>query len=222
MVIEVNFLKQALNNLLNDKSLHDEVVLLKKRLDSMSSNLQSFKNTSDDLKSSEKKLSSNIDISRYVEMQLFLEHKAHVAAEIKALNDRIDELKRLLDDLVIALNEKLSISDFKKFEDLIYLKIEELKNACNKKFADKNETAKNLKYLDSQIKNILEIYIKHKEKGDNWLLAKKPLNGHSCASCEAYIGELHENSQPIHWNKYPMRDPSDKLYRVFISFFIIY
>jgi len=222
LVIEVNFLKQALNNLLNDKSLHDEVVLLKKRLDSMSSNLQSFKNTSDDLKSSEKKLSSNIDISRYVEMQLFLEHKAHVAAEIKALNDRIDELKRLLDDLVIALNEKLSISDFKKFEDLIYLKIEELKNACNKKFADKNETAKNLKYLDSQIKNILEIYIKHKEKGDNWLLAKKPLNGHSCASCEAYIGELHENSQPIHWNKYPMRDPSDKLYRVFISFFIIY
>ena len=145
---------------------------------------------------------------------MFLDFKSHTAAEIKALNDRIDELRRLLDDLINALNDKVSINDFRNFEELILLKIEELKNACNKKFADKNETAKNLKYLDSQIKNILEIYIKNKEKGDNWLLAKKPFGGHSCASCEAYIGDLHYNSQPIHWNKYPMRDPNDKLYRV--------
>ena len=72
-----------------------------------------------------------------------------------------------------------------------------------------------MKYLDSQIKQILEIYVKNKEKGDNWLLAKKPFGGHSCASCETYLGELQDNSQPIHWNKYPMRDPNDKLYRVY-------
>lgn len=213
--MEVNFLKQALNNLLNDKSLHDEVVYLKKKIESINSHLQNFKSSSDETtKNSEKKIQQNMDFSRYVELQLFLDHKSHVTSEIKALNDRIDELQRLLNDLVNALNDKLSINDFKQFEDLIYLKIEELKNACNKKFADKNETAKNLKYLDSQIKNILEIYIKNKEKGDNWLLAKKPFGGHSCASCEAYIGDLQDHSQPIHWNKYPMRDPSDKLYRV--------
>lgn len=55
------------------------------------------------------------------------------------------------------------------------------------------------------------------EKGDNWLLAKKPLGGNSCASCEAYIGDLHDNSQYVAWNKYPMRDPNDKLYRVNIN-----
>ena len=54
------------------------------------------------------------------------------------------------------------------------------------------------------------------EKGDNWLLAKKPLGGNSCASCEAYIGDLHDNTQYVPWNKYPMRDPNDKLHRVII------
>lgn len=209
-------MKNTLENLLNDKSLHDELIWLKKKIDSINSHLQNLKHTPDEIKTSDKKISGNFDHSRFVDIQLFLDYKSHMAAEIKAINDRIDELQRLLDDLVNAIDRKLSIDEFKKFEDLIYLKIEELKNACNKKFADKNETAKNLKYLDSQIKNILEIYIKNKEKGDNWLLAKKPIGGHSCASCEAYIGDLHENNQPIHWNKYPMRDPSDKLYRVIL------
>jgi len=207
-------LKKTLNNLLNDKTLEDEVARLKKKFEAINTHLNSFKPSSEDVKSSQNKLSGNVDFSRFVEMQLFLDFKSHNSAEIKALNDIIDELRRLLDDLINALNEKVTINDFRNFEELILLKIEELKNACNKKFADKNETAKNLKYLDSQIKNILEIYIKNKEKGDNWLLTKKPLGGHSCASCETYIGDLHENSQPIHWNKYPMRDPNDKLYRV--------
>ena len=52
------------------------------------------------------------------------------------------------------------------------------------------------------------------DKGENWLLAKKPIDGFACASCEAYIGELHDNNQYIPWNKYPMRDPNEKLYRV--------
>lgn len=37
-------------------------------------------------------------------------------------------------------------------------KLEELKNGCNKKFADKNETAKNLKYLDQQVYKIYNYF----------------------------------------------------------------
>lgn len=51
-------------------------------------------------------------------------------------------------------------------------------------------------------------------KADNWLLAKKPIGGNSCASCEAYIGDLWENREFIPWNKMPIRDPSDKVYRI--------
>ena len=45
------------------------------------------------------------------------------------------------------------------------------------------------------------------ERGDNWLIAKKPVNGYSCASCEGYIGELNDKTTDhIPWNKYPARD----------------
>ena len=62
------------------------------------------------------------------------------------------------------------------------------------------------------------------EKGDNWLIAKKPVNGHTCASCESYIGELPDSNQYVPWNKYPIRDPNEKAYRVklfLLNFFIL-
>jgi hypothetical protein len=93
-------------------------------------------------------------------------------------------------------------------------RIEELKITANKKYADKNETGKNIKYLDSQIKHITEVYIKKMDKGDNWLLASKPFGGYKCASCESYLGDLSDKTQHLPWNKIPVRDPSERLYRV--------
>lgn len=81
-----------------------------------------------------------------------------------------------------------------------------------KKFADKQETTKNFKYLDVSIKQINEMNQKRMEKGENWLIAKKPFGGNSCASCEAFIGELAENRDYIPWNK--LKDSNDKLYRL--------
>ena len=48
----------------------------------------------------------------------------------------------------------LSIEDLKNF---ILAKLEELALACNKKFADRNETANNLKYLEDQIRKLFEL-----------------------------------------------------------------
>lgn len=91
-------------------------------------------------------------------------------------------------------------------------KIEELKVSNLKKFADKQETSKNFKYLDLSIKQINEVNQKRLEKGENWLIAKKPFGGNSCASCEAFIGDLNENKDYIPWNK--LKDSNDKLYRL--------
>ena len=159
----------------------------------------------------------NIDISKFVDMPSFIEYKNSTNLNMKLVNERLDDLYRYIKDIENMLSEKLNISDFKVFEELIVFKLEELKNACNKKFCDKNETAKNLKFLDQQIKNLLELYLKYKEKGEKWLLAKRPMDGHSCASCENYIGELNNDNIPIHWKKYPMREQNEKLYRVMIS-----
>ena len=82
-----------------------------------------------------------------------------------------------------------------------------------KKFADKIDTNKTFKYLDSQIKYLTEVFIKKSDRNDNWLIAKKPIGGHACASCEAYIGDLKEKGDFVAWNKYPQRE-RDKNYRV--------
>ena len=74
-----------------------------------------------------------------------------------------------------------------------------------------------LKNLDKDIKT---------EKGENWLIAKKPLDGHYCGSCESYLGKSLNDSTSdkfIHWNKYPIKDKAtidnkgEKIYRVNIS-----
>jgi hypothetical protein len=54
------------------------------------------------------------------------------------------------------------------------------------------------------------------EKGDNWLIAKKPLEGYKCGSCESYIGgDLPDKGQYIAWNKIQQKkDSMDKNYNV--------
>jgi hypothetical protein len=201
---------------MDDRKIIDDLNWLRKKVESLSSNFLNLKNT--DESNINNNSNSNrigmIDSSKFVEFTIFNEFKNYTLKEFENVYYKIDELRKIIDDILLALKSKISDKDLKMLEEFLLLKIDELKGACNKKFADKNETAKNLKYLDSQIKHIIEVYIKKIEKGENWLLAKKPLGGYSCASCEAYIGDLHDNSQYIPWNKYPMRDPNDKLYRI--------
>jgi hypothetical protein len=188
---------------------------LKKKVEGIATTLLSLSRTSpmDDVSGSSLNRAIQIDTSKYVEQRIFDDYKGQVQRDFDTVNAKIEELRQLIEDIIAILKTKASEKDLKNLEDFLLSKLDELKTACNKKFADKNETAKNLKYLDQQLKYIIDVYIKKMEKGDNWLLAKKPIGGFSCASCEAYIGDLHENQEFIAWNKYPARD-NDKLYRV--------
>ena len=86
-----------------------------------------------------------------------------------------------------------------------------------KKFADKIETQKSIKYIESQVKHVVEVYVKKMEKGENWLLAKKPVDGYTCASCENFIGDLNDKSHDYKpWEKYPVRNTSEKAFKVII------
>lgn len=213
LLVQINFLKDNVTQLLEDRKISDELNWLRKKVESLSSSVLSLKNNDESNNNSYNKILP-IDSSKFVEVNTFNEFKAAVGKEFDGVNIAINELRRLIEEILLQLKTKVTDKDLRNLEDYLMTKIEEVKSACNKKFADKNETAKNLKYLDGQIKHIIEVYIKKMEKGDNWLLAKKPIGGYSCASCEAYIGDLHDNTQYVPWNKYPMRDPNDKLYRI--------
>jgi hypothetical protein len=199
----------------------DDINWLRKKVENLSSSLISLKN-SDESHNNSSIVNKVIplDNSKFLETNLFNEFVRNYKNDQESGKRITDELGRYIDDIITALKSKAGDKDMKNLEDYLTSKIEELKLNSHKKFADKLETSKNIKYLDAQVKHIIDVYIKKMEKGDNWLLAKKPVNGFACASCESYIGDLHDNNQHIPWNKYPIRDPNDKAYRVFLINFI--
>ena len=154
-----------------------------------------------------------IDITKLVDTNLFNEHKKEINKKFDKIRLSFEEIARNLDDILEKLSHTPSDSDFAQFQSIIKNMIEELKLNMSKKFADKNETLKSIKFLETQIKTIQESFTKKMEGADNWLLAKKPLNNYVCASCESIIrGELDKRSEYIPWNRYPNRD--EKSYRM--------
>ena len=153
----------------------------------------------------------NIDLSKFVE-------KEELNTNIKEINNKfekvrlaIENLGRNIESILSSLSHTVNEKEMSNFQNSIKTSIDEIKISFLKKFADKIDTNKNLKLLDTQIKNLLEK--DKKDIADNWLLAKKPLNNYLCASCESVIkGELDKRADYIAWNKYPSRD--DKTYRM--------
>jgi chromosome segregation ATPase len=217
---KVNVQAAILNNLKdNYDRLQDEVNKHSTDLNFLLKKLESINSTVIKLKEGLNENGSGVvqggifDENKYVELATFNSFLKSYESEISKIKFQIEELRRYLNDLNEIVKTKASEEDMRNFETLINSKIEELRLLCNKKFADKIDTSKSLKYLDAQIKHIVDVYIKRMEKGDNWLLAKKPVGGFTCASCEAYIGELKEKNDYLAWNKYPMRE-NDKAYRI--------
>ena len=120
------------------------------------------------------------------------------------------DMSKFIDFNVFNDNKKDVNSKFEKvrlgFEDLSR-EIEEILS----KLAH-TPTDKDFSQFQTIIKNIEGIN-KRNEVGDNWLLAKKPINSYVCASCEASIrGELDKRTEYVAWNRYPQRE--DKAYRL--------
>ena len=154
-----------------------------------------------------------LDLTKLVDLNLFNENKKEVNKKFDKVRLSFEEIARNLDDILEKLSHTPSDADFAQFQSIIKNMIEELKLNMNKKYADKSETNKSIKFLETQIKTIQESFTKKMEGADNWLLAKKPLNNYVCASCESIIrGELDKRSEYIPWNRYPNRD--EKSYRM--------
>jgi hypothetical protein len=56
------------------------------------------------------------------------------------------------------------------------------------------------------------------EHEDDAMFTKKPLGGMSCASCEKDIINLYgKKADYLPWNKFPLRDPSERIARVCLN-----
>ena len=104
-------------------------------------------------------------------------------------------------------------NDLKTMERCLMNMFDELKNNFARKYMEKSEILKNFKFIEIQLKALYDSNPGMIKEGDNWLLAKKPMNNYLCASCEAYIGDLKTKNQYLAWNKIPMHE-NNKKYRM--------
>lgn len=83
-----------------------------------------------------------------------------------------------------------------------------------KKFADRNEMLRALKKLEKRLV-LLEEVMHSEDNAESAMLAKKPLGGWSCASCQKEIVNLEGvRTQYYPWAKFPQRHPTERIAKV--------
>lgn len=161
---------------------------------------------------------------QFVKEDDFDKYKLTVANEIEKIWKEIYNIKEKNDAMVEKTKDGCTTKDIEDNNNYVFQKMEEHLDELNKKFVLKNENSAALKNLEDQFKRIiLLLATKVDHENDNWLIAKKPINGYSCAACESFIGDLKEekNDKYINWKKMPMRErekekeqEKEKIYRL--------
>lgn len=215
----INALKAQITEHLDDTRDHDNLIIVMKTMETSTANLKKlleFKKTFEE----KDKRKAIVDTHKFVRQEGFNEAISNIHKSIDSNKKEFSEIRLDIDCIRTKdLNIKANLRDLKNLEDTVLTKMETLKELIRDKYVEKTMLVKNLKYLELQTKQLIE-ETKKNEKQENWLLAKKPYNGHLCASCEAYIGDLkpNTNSKYVAWNKYPIKDPIDKVFRINAGF----
>ena len=157
-------------------------------------------------------IKQNMDMASYMTKELFIEEKNKIIKKIEKTLEIENGNYAFIKKLEQKIKSSASENDLKNMEQCLINLLEELKNNLNKKYLDKNEAQKSFKYIELQLKQIIEASEMNNKEADNWMLAKKPINNYVCASCETYLGELKNKNIFLPWNKIPVRE--EKKYRM--------
>ena len=206
--------KNKVKEFMEDQTDHNNITLLLKKFEMAQNILYRSQTTMDDYEK-EKKRFQNLDPKKIVLIESFEEFKSNINKIIQNFNKEFQDMKADITDRNNKfIGSQASLKDLKNLEDDLISKMDELYNTIIDKFAEKNLILRNNKIMELKVKHLIEDY-KRNEKSDTWMLAKMPI-GHLCASCEAYLGDIKEtaNTKYVPWNKYPIKESADKLYRV--------
>jgi hypothetical protein len=145
---------------------------------------------------------------------MFNDNKKENLTKIEKVQKKLEEIEFNIEAILKKLSHTPNDTDFAQFQDIIKTMLDNLVIKNKKQFANKFETVKSYKLLETKLNTINDSYNKKVSGADNWLLAKKPLNNYQCASCESFIkGDLEQKNEFVAWNKYPNRE-ENKTYRM--------
>ena len=191
----------------------EEITELKKKLNLLNNDSEKF--TSKGIHNVVESKLNNIDLNKFISSSAFNDNKKENMTKFEKIIKKLEELEFSIDHILDKLTHTPSDVDFSQFQEIIKNMIENIVLKNKKQFANKLETAKSYKLLETKLNTINDSYNKKITGADNWLLAKKPLNSFQCASCESIIkGDLDQKGEYIAWNKYPFRDDNKSSYRM--------
>ena len=186
------------------KKLKDTMNLINRKCeDLILQNLMSTKNTEDAKYSKNSQNLIFAKMQEYLESSVFHEYLIDDNREKEKIKKDIENYKQFKEETLETLKKTATLQDLKNLEVYFEDLFDEFKGKLFKLCPKKSEITKAIKSMDLQLKNVYELIFKKEEKNENWLLAKKPLGGHICASCENYIGDLKETDEKVFWNQFP-------------------
>ena len=207
----IDILKNENGNTQDDiRKLREYVSVINRKCENLI--LQNISSNKNDEESENIQNQKNLFLSKlddYVETTVFAEFIKEESKIKEKFKKDMDNHKHFNEEIIETLKKAASIQDLKSLEDYLVDLFEEFKDKAYKYFPRKSDVNKNLRALEYQIKQLYDLIIKKDEKTDNWMLAKKPIGGFSCASCENYLGDLKENDEKVFWNQFPEHDNKD-------------
>ena len=87
-----------------------------------------------------------IDVNKFVDMFLFNEKNKEISKKFDKIRLSFEEVARNIDDILQKLSHVPTDKDFSQFQSIIKTMIDELKLSLNKKYAEKTETTKTIKF----------------------------------------------------------------------------
>ena len=204
----------AISDMKNDKTNKNNIILLSNKIDNLNDEISKL-NDEVILFDSDRKKLDEINPNNYVYKNDFEDFIESNKKTIENLKKYTYEIRSMIDDIKIGYSKgRVTLKDLKNLEDKIISKMMEFGEEINEKFAEKKFVLRNNRFLKVEINQKLDNYKSNEQKTEGtsgWLLSKKPIGGHLCASCESYIGDLQDNERYIPWNKIPTKGENDKL-----------
>jgi len=170
----MDFLKDTVTEMMEGNKVFSDLSYMRKKIETLENKVNSIKQTNhEESFYYTPKEKVGFDYSKFVYVQEYQDSCKGYNKDIFEMNKRIDELKRFLDDINNTQKSKVSDKDLKNLEsiyisyiiiiyyliplDYLLKKLDESLNITSRKFANKQEVHKNIKFLELQVGFYLHI-----------------------------------------------------------------
>ena len=131
----------------------------------------------------------------------FDEFKAKCEEEFNNIWNEINNFKLIVKDN--KLNNIANMDDLDDLKNVILQKTEELFVNQNQKYLNFSST---IKILQENFKKLLKLLSDKEQLYEKNQNLQSGFGGHSCASCETYIGDIRTEQKYVNWNKFPRKE----------------